>query len=179
VSIARYGSDEMTYVGESFDESDVKVFSDVWNPLLEIVVKEVLQFSGEFNTSWSTTDHDHMKKSLDFIRVLVFKHSGFAAVHDSSSNSLGVIHLFQEQTMFFDSGNAYHGLIRVNCSRADGHTKCCIFSANANDKHIKRNFVLGNITFDITIIVDMDHLSFVVDLGSLSFVECNRPLLVS
>jgi hypothetical protein len=83
----------------------VEVFSDIWYPFLEVIKEEILKLASELYACWSTADDNHVEKTLDFFRILVLKSGGFAAVHYSSSNSLGIIDFFEEKTMFPNTGN--------------------------------------------------------------------------
>jgi hypothetical protein len=58
------------------------------------------------------------------------------------------------------------------------HTKGCILSTNTDDQHVEWDLAGRNITFDDTVIVDQDHLAFIVNLGSLCFVKLDRSILV-
>ena len=69
----------------------MEVFTDIWNPLLEVTNKEILKFSSEFNTSWATTDNNHVQQTLNLIWILILESSCLTAIHYTSSNGLCIV----------------------------------------------------------------------------------------
>jgi hypothetical protein len=76
-----------------------------------------------------------VKKTLDFFRILVFESGCFAAVHYSSSDSLGIIDFFEEETMFPNPRNAYtKELLACHYYRNRyEHTKSCILGTDSDN----------------------------------------------
>lgn len=50
-----------TYVWQSFDKSNVEVVLDFGHPLPQIVLEEILELAGKFNTRGTTANHHHME----------------------------------------------------------------------------------------------------------------------
>ncbi|KAH3679991.1 hypothetical protein WICPIJ_008467 [Wickerhamomyces pijperi] len=57
-------------VRHGFNEGNLDVNSGLWVPLLQVLVNEILQFSGKLNTGWTTTNNDKVQKSLSLWVVL-------------------------------------------------------------------------------------------------------------
>ena len=83
-------------IGEGLDEGDVEVIGDFRNPLLKILLEEILEFTSKFNTSGTSTNDDHVEKALSFFRRLVFEASCLNAVHDALADLLSIADFFQE-----------------------------------------------------------------------------------
>lgn len=92
-------------VGQSFDEGDLEVLLDFRNPLLQVILEEVLQLTGELDTSRATTNHNHVEKTLDFVFSLVLEHSSLNAVHDALADLLSIVDLLQEAGVLPDTGD--------------------------------------------------------------------------
>lgn len=91
------------HVGESLDESDVEVVLDLGNPLFKIIVEEVLDLTSELDTSGTTTDDNHVQKSLDLLFSLILEHGGLDTVHDALADLLGITDFLQEARVFLDA----------------------------------------------------------------------------
>ena len=91
------------HVGQGLDKSDVEVVLDIGNPLLKVVVEEILDFTGELDTSGATTNDNHMQKSLDFLLGLILEHGSLNAVHDTLADLLGIANVLQEAGVLLDT----------------------------------------------------------------------------
>ena len=94
---------------------------------------------------------------------MIFECSSFTAVHDALADSLRISDLFQEAAVFAYTRNTESGIL----------------STNTNHKHIEWDLVGRNTALDFGVIVDVDNLLLVVDLGSFGFVVLDRSLLVA
>lgn len=94
-------------VGQSFDQSNVEVVLNLGNPLLQIIVEEILKLTSELDTSGATTDDDHVQQALDFIGSLVLEHSSFDTIHDTLTNVLSIIDLLQEARILANTRDTY------------------------------------------------------------------------
>jgi hypothetical protein len=92
-------------VGESLDESDVEVVLDFGNPLLQVIVEEILKFTGEFDTSGATANHNHVQQALDLIVGLVLETGSLDTVHNTFADFLGVTNFLQEAGVLTNTGN--------------------------------------------------------------------------
>ena len=93
-------------VGQGLDEGDVELLLDLGNPLLQVGVEEVLELTGELDTSGASTDHDHVQQTLALLLRLALEGGRLAAVHDAVADGLGVTNLLQEQAVLADTGDA-------------------------------------------------------------------------
>lgn len=157
--LGKHGED----VGESLDEGDVEVVGDFRDPFLEILLEEVLELAGEFDTCGTTAYDDHVEEAFTLFRRLIFEAGGFDAVHDALADLLGVANFLEETRVFADTGDA----------------KGCIFSTNTYDEHVERDFGRGRVSFDFGFVVDVDNLALIVDLGGFSFVIFDGGFLVA
>lgn len=81
----------------------MEVVLDFRNPLFQVVVKEILQFTSELDTCGTTTNHNHVQKSLDFLWGLIFEHGSLNAVHDTLADMLRIADFFQEARVIRDA----------------------------------------------------------------------------
>lgn len=95
------------HVGKSLNKGDLEVLLDLRNPLLEILLEEVLDLTSELNTSGATTDDNHVQKTLDLILSLILEDSGLDTVHDTRTDLLGISDLLQEARVLLDTLDAY------------------------------------------------------------------------
>lgn len=51
---------DRAYVRQGLHKGHMEVVLDLRNPLLEVLLEEVLKLTGEFDTGGSATDHDHV-----------------------------------------------------------------------------------------------------------------------
>lgn len=58
-------------------------------------------------------------------------------------------------------------------------TKGGILSANADNKHVEGNLGGRNISLDLRVIIDVDHLLLIINFRSLSLVVFHSSLFVS
>ena len=141
----------------------MEVVGDFRDPFLEILFEEVLQFTGEFDAGGAAADDDHVQKTSSFLRRLIFEASGFDAVHDALPYLLCIANLFQKAGMFADAGDA------------EGR----ILSTDADDEHIKGNFCGAGVPFDLGLVIDVDYLALIIDLGGVGLVVFDSSFLVS
>jgi len=59
------------------------------------------------------------------------------------------------------------------------HTESSILGADTDDEHIERNLGQGSSTLDLRLVVDVDDLLGVVNLGGFGFVELDGGFLVT
>lgn len=111
-------------VGQRFDKGDVEVVGDVRDPFLEVLFEEVLEFAGELNACGAAANDHHVQKTFAFLVGLVFEARSFDAVHNALADLLGVADFFEKAGVFADTGDA----------------KGSVFSTDAYDEHVKRNF---------------------------------------
>ena len=90
-------------VGQRLDQRHLEVVLDLWQPLLQVRVEKVLQFTGEFDTGRTATDDDHVKQALLLLLRLVLERGRLAAVHDAVADTLGIADLFQEEAVLPDT----------------------------------------------------------------------------
>lgn len=83
-------------VREGLDQRHLELVADFGNPLPDVLVEEVLEFAGEFDTGWATTDNDHVQEALNFLGRLVLECRGLDAIHDLGTDALGIANLLQE-----------------------------------------------------------------------------------
>lgn len=115
-------------VGESLNKGDLEGVLDLGEPLLQIGVEEVLELTGEFDTSGSTTDNDHVQQTLDLLGALVLEGGRLTAVHDAVTDALGVADLLQEETVFAHTRDALAPLAVIFTEALDDSPKVA-FSA--------------------------------------------------
>lgn len=150
-------------VGESLDKSNLEIVSDIGDPLSEIVLEEVLELGSELDTGRATSNNDSVQKSLSDLRVLL-ELGLLNAIHEGSSNLLGVGDLLEEASVLLDTGDTKGG----------GH------GANTDNKIVE-----GDLLDDLLLGVLRDggsdgHNSLlVVNLGSISLEVLAFGLLVS
>jgi hypothetical protein len=101
-------------VGQSLDKGDMEVVFDLWEPLLQIRVEEVLELASKLNTGRSTTNNHHVQQALLLLVGLVLEGGRLAAVHDACADTLGISDLLEEQAVFTYTRNAY---LCVSCAR--------------------------------------------------------------
>lgn len=104
-----------------------------------------------------------MQQSLDFLGGLVLERGRLAAVHDALANALCVGDLLQEARMLAHARNAERRVL----------------GADADDEHVERDLGGAGGALDGAVVVDVDLLVGVVDLGGLSLVVLDRGLLVA
>lgn len=97
----------LTYVRESLDQGDVEVVLDLGNPLLQVLLEEVLDLTGELDTGGTTANHDHVQQTLDLFICLVLEDSRLDAVHNALADLLGVTDLLQEARVLLHTGDAW------------------------------------------------------------------------
>lgn len=83
----------------------MEVVLDLRNPLLEILLEEVLELTSELDTGRSTANHDHVQQTLHFLFSLVLEDSSLDAVHDTLADLLGVTNFLQEARVLSDTGD--------------------------------------------------------------------------
>lgn len=141
----------------------MEVVGDFRDPFLEILFEEVLQFAGEFDAGGAAADDDHVQKTLSFRRGLIFEARGFDAVHDALPYLLCITNLFQEAGMFADAGDAERRIL----------------STDADDEHIKGDFCGTGVSFNLRLVIDVDYLALIIDLGGVGLVVFDGSFLVS
>merc|ERR1712093_335126 len=149
-------------VGESLDQSDLELVTDLWNPLLDILVEEVLELTSEFNTSRSTTDDNHVKQSLNLFWGLILESSSLHAVHNLLADSLSIANFLQEARVFSNTRDA----------------ESSIFGTDTDNKHIIVDLGLARSALNFRIVINENNLSLRVNLSSLCFVELHSCLLM-
>lgn len=92
-----------TYAGEGLDKGDTEAIRDLGHPSLKVIFEEILEFTGEFDTSGATTDDNHVQKTLALLRALVLEGGGFTAVHDTLTDTLSIADLLQEARVLADT----------------------------------------------------------------------------
>lgn len=60
-----------------------------------------------------------------------------------------------------------------------GDTKSSILSPDTDDEHVEWDLSLHGVSLDVGIVLGIDNLLLIVNLGAGSFVELDRGLLVS
>lgn len=149
--------------GKGLDEGDAEVANNLRNPLLEVVLEEILKLASEFDTSGATTDDNHVQQTLDLLGALVLESGSLTAVHDALANLLSVADLLQEAAVFLDTRD----------------TESSVLSADTDDEHVEGDLGLRSSALDLRFIVDVDNLFLVVDLGGLGFVVLDGGGLVT
>jgi len=94
-------------VGQSFDQSNVEVVLNLGDPLLQIIVEEILKLTSELDTSGATTDDDHVQQALDLIGSLILEHSSFDTIHDTLTDVLSIVDLLQEARVLANTRDTY------------------------------------------------------------------------
>jgi hypothetical protein len=95
--------DRITHAGKGFNKSDTELVGDFGHPGLEIVLEEVLEFTGKLDTSRATADNNHVQKTLALFGALVLESGGFTAVHDTLTDTLSISNLLQEARVLADT----------------------------------------------------------------------------
>jgi hypothetical protein len=83
----------------------MEVCFDIGNPLLQVINEKVLQLARKLDAGWPSSDNNHMQQTFDLFGVLVFERRGLAAVHNTSSDGLGIIDLLEKKGMLSDTRN--------------------------------------------------------------------------
>lgn len=94
-----------THIRQSFDQGDLEIRRDLRNPLLQVALKEVLEFAGKLDSSRATTDNDHMEQSFDLLGALILEGRGLATVHDALPDVLSIPDFLEEARVLLDTGN--------------------------------------------------------------------------
>merc|ERR1712093_166858 len=149
-------------VGKSLDQSDLELVTNLRNPLLDILVEEVLELTGEFDTSRSTTDNHHVKQTLNLFWGLVLEGSSLHAVHNLLANSLSITNFLQEARVFSNTRDA----------------ESSILGTDTDNKHIIVDLGLARSALNFRIVINENNLSLRVNLSSLCFVELHSCLLM-
>jgi hypothetical protein len=92
-----------SYAGKGFNKSNTELVGNFGHPGLEIVLEEILEFTGKLDTSRATTDDDHVQKTLALFGALVLESGGFTAVHDTLTDTLSISNLLQEARVLADT----------------------------------------------------------------------------
>ena len=150
-------------VGESLNEGDLEARANLGNQLLDVLLEKVLQFTGELDTSRSTTDYNHVHQTVNLRRALALEGSSLNAIHDLLANLLSIVNLLEEAAVFADAGNA----------------KGCVFGTNANNEHVVRDLGLVGGALDLGVVDDGDDLALRVNGRGIGFVVLDSALLVS
>ena len=171
-------------VGQSLDKGNVEVVLNLGNPLLEIVVEEILELTGELNTSGTTTNDNHVKQTLHLVVALVLEHSGLNAVHNTSTDVLGIVNLLQEARVLLHTGDTCIVLLDPSFTPREKWlrgrlTESSVLGTNTDNEHVERNLSLGDSTLDLRVVANVHNALLVVDLGGLGFVELDASLLLA
>jgi hypothetical protein len=94
-----------SYAGKGFNKSNTELVGNLGHPSLEVVLEEILEFTGKFDTGGATTNDNHVQKTLALLGALVLEGCGFTAVHDTLTDTLSISDLLQEARVLFDTRN--------------------------------------------------------------------------
>ena len=150
-------------VGKSLDEGDAEAVSDIGNELLDVLLEEILELASKLDTSGTTTNDNHVQKTVNLLLGLALESGSLDAVHDLLANALGITNLLEEAGVLTDTGNAEGGVL----------------STDTNHQHVVGDLGLDHVATDLGGIENADDLALGVDGAGLSLVELDVGLLVA
>lgn len=150
-------------VGKSLDEGDAEAVSNIGNELLDVLLEEILELASELDTSGTTTNDNHVQKTVNLLLGLALESGSLDAVHDLLANALGITNLLEEAGVLTDTGNAEGGVL----------------STDTNHQHVVGDLGLNNVAADLGSIEDADDLALGIDGAGLSLVELDVGLGVA
>lgn len=103
----------VAHIRKSLYKSDLEVVGEFGNPFLEVVFEKVLEFASKLDTSGTTTNDNHVEKTLDFLGALVLEGGSLAAVHDPLANALSIVDLLEEARVFAHTGDTWVAMLAM------------------------------------------------------------------
>lgn len=180
-NFSRTNRHRTSYARKGFDKSNLELIGDFGHPGLEVVLEEILEFTGELDTSRATTDDNHVQKTLALLGALVLESGSFTAVHDTLTDTLSISNLLQEARVLADTRNTLKTMsaLPLDLVSQHGHTESSVLSADTDDEHIEMDLSGRSSTLDLGVVVDVNDLLFVVNLCGFGFVELDGGFLVA
>ncbi|KAH3668628.1 hypothetical protein OGAPHI_002382 [Ogataea philodendri] len=141
-------------VWQSLDQSDLDFLGDFRHPFAQVLVNVVLQFTGKFDTSWTTTNNNKVQQSLSLGTSFREQRSLLDRLQDLSSDLDGVWQLLQETSIVGNTWDVESGWL----------------SSNSNNQVVVLNFLLNSRrVWEL----DLQRVVGVVQVSSVGFVVGN------
>lgn len=150
-------------VGEGFDQGDLDAGSEFRVPVSEILLEEIVKFTSVLDTSWSTSDNNEVKETVNLSLSLSSKVGSFDTVHNPSTNLLGIPDFLEEASVLLDSLD----------------TESLVLSSDSVNEVVVGDFSSSDFSLDLRVVKESNSLLLGINFVNFSLVNLSLSLHVS